>query len=260
MYDPINPYASPTAPLDPVAVQWLGTPSPSLRRVANGLGLIFTANLITLAEVLGGIAFLLLVRVDPATLETFSALTSAASLAALVLGIVGCLFCLATPAESGARGLIYTSVGATLLALLIHFAVWLRAMPPATGTLESILNVVAIITFLLFLSSLAKFIGRWDLSKRAVSILIWGILATVAFIVGMVMFVATVGLAVLEALATHQPWAQAQFQAAIQRAGGNTVMAGLLIFTSILVMFVVYIIYLILLFRSRTAILSGGRG
>jgi hypothetical protein len=55
MYDPINPYASPmTTEMNPVAVQWLGTPSASLTKVAKGLGLIYSGICLGLLSGIGG--------------------------------------------------------------------------------------------------------------------------------------------------------------------------------------------------------------
>src|SRR5207245_3437751 len=55
MYDPSNPYASPMASaMDPIAIQWLGTPSPSLRKVANGLGMIYAGICLDILSAVGG--------------------------------------------------------------------------------------------------------------------------------------------------------------------------------------------------------------
>src|SRR5271165_4649105 len=55
MYDPTNPYASPTSTeMNPVAVQWLGAPSPSLQKVATGLALVYAGVLAILLAIVGG--------------------------------------------------------------------------------------------------------------------------------------------------------------------------------------------------------------
>lgn len=246
--------------MDPVAAQWLGTPSPSLQRVANGLGMIFAANMISLIAGLTAMVFFILNPTDLATNRVVLNVCSIASLVALVMSVLGNVFCLATPAESEARGMIYTSVGATLLALLLHFGVHFKSIPAGASSVEGLLNIVAAITFLLFLNRLGKFICRYDLAKRATSILLWSVLATVALLVGFVLFISSVGLAIFEALANHQANAEAQFQAAIQRAGGGALLAIAFIFGSLLIMLITYIVYLILLNRTRAAILSGVRG
>jgi len=155
--------------------------------------------------------------------------------------------------------MIVMSVGATLFALLLHFGIYLKSLPSGANSLEGLLNIVAAVTFLLFLNRLGKFIGRYDLAKRATSILLWSILSFAALFVGVILFVSSVGLAVFEALAAGQGNAQAQFQAAIQRAGGSALLAIAFIFGSMLIMFITYIVYLMLLNRTRAAILSGGR-
>src|SRR5438045_3198868 len=83
MYDSSNPYASPTsADIHPVAAQWMGTPSPSLQRVANGLGMIFAGNILILVAVIGGIGMAAALARDAATLAMIDNLVSIAALVA----------------------------------------------------------------------------------------------------------------------------------------------------------------------------------
>src|SRR5438046_2538450 len=103
MYDSNNPYASPGAEMHPVAAQWLGTPSPSLRRVANGLGLIFAGNILSMTALFGLISGGAAFAGDAATWAAIANVLSIAMLVSFGLNVAGSLFCLATPAESGAQ-------------------------------------------------------------------------------------------------------------------------------------------------------------
>ena len=86
-----------------------------------------------------------------------------------VMEIVGPLFCLATPQETGAAGYIYVSVAALIGSLALQGAALLQALekipalPPALGIVQPILGVLSGLTFMLFLQRLNTFIGRPDL-------------------------------------------------------------------------------------------------
>ncbi len=174
MQDTRNPYASPMATeMSPVAAQWLQSPSTSLTKVANGLGLIYMGIVVILFAIIGGILSLFLLARTPAMAATILAFIGLAVLAGVVLNIVGSVFCLATPEETGAAGMIYASVGAMGLGLLITVSSWLVALPPTMYLVQMVLNLAAGVTFLLFLRKLAQFIGRADFAAKAKSVLIW---------------------------------------------------------------------------------------
>jgi hypothetical protein len=261
MYDPSNPYASPTATeTHPVAVQWLGTPSPSLQRVANGLGMIFAGNMLMLVAVVGGICVGIAFAQDVATLAMIDRVISIAALVAFGLNVAGSLFCLATPSESGAKGMIFASVGATLFGLFIQIGSSLGAVRDRHPVLINLLSIVAGITFLIFLRLLSRFIGRYDLGRRAMSILIWSIISTFAMIAGMIMMVAALGWALLRGLAEGQAQAEAQLKVVLQAGAGGALLGMLLILIAVIIALVNYVRYILLLAQARTAILTGLRG
>jgi hypothetical protein len=261
MYDPSNPYASPVSTeMHPVAAQWLGTPSPSLQRVANGLGMVFAGNILLLVIVVGvfgiGIAF----AQDVATLAMVDRVVLIAARVALGLTVAGGLFCLATPSESGAKGMIVVSVGATLFGLFIQLCFWLGAIGDSHPLLINLLSIVAGITFLIFLRLLSRFIGRYDLGRRAISILVWSIISTSAFVGGTIMMVAALGWALLKGLAEGQAQAEAQLKAVLQTGAGGALLGTLFILIAVIIALVTYVRYVLLLAQARTAILTGGRG
>jgi hypothetical protein len=181
---------------------------------------------------------------------------------ALALHIAGGLFCLATPRASGAQEMIYVSVGATLAGLLIRVGVSFNAIDDFAQVLEGILKVIAGITFLIFLRQLAKFVARLDLGRRAMSILVWTVVSVGGLAGGIAVMIASIGLPVLQAVATARQnpqaraQAEAQLHAALQAAAGAALLGSLLILIAVVVMLVTFIRYLILLANMRTAILA----
>jgi hypothetical protein len=261
MYDPSNPYASPvTTEMHPVAAQWLGTPSPSLQRVANGLGMIFAGNILLLVIVVGVIGVGIAFAQDVATLAMVDRVISIAALVALGLNVAGSLFCLATPSESGAKGMIVVSVLATLFGLFIQLSFWLGVIHDNHPVFINLLNIVAGTAFLVFLQILSRFIGRYDLGRRAISILVWSVLSTGAFLGGTIMMVAALGWALLKGLAEGQAQAEAQLKAVLQAGAGGALLGTLLILIALIIAVVTYVRYVLLLAQARTAILTGGHG
>jgi hypothetical protein len=250
MYDPTNPYASPLATdVNPVAVQWLGTPSPSLQRVATGLALVYASVLVILLAIVGGGliggvigAMARNPNAVPHAIDQHRALFIAIFLVGMtgrVLNLVGSLFCLATPPESRAQGLILISVAATIAAIAVQLGIVFRLVSEDLNPVQLILIVIAGLTFVLFLQRTALFIGRSDLAGRAKSIFIW-------FGIVLIMIVAIFGLALNGA----------------PRPGGDEVfvIVGLLSIASLITGLVTVARYANLLAVIRKAILSGGRG
>jgi hypothetical protein len=186
MYDPSNPYASPMATeMNPVAVDWLGTPSASLYKVANGLGLIYYGVIVMAIAIGGGTIIGAILGAtspnpDPNVIARRIADQHAlflgimlVSIGGRLLGITGSLFCLATPAETGAQGFIFTSVATMGGGVGVQLAVWLGFVSPRLELLQHIFYIVSGATFLLFLRRLAQFTGRDDLAEKAKSVLMW---------------------------------------------------------------------------------------
>ena len=108
MYDPTNPYASPmSTEMNPVAVQWLGTPSLSLLKVARGLGLIYSGICLALLSVIGGSVVVFVVGAatrSPEAVAMVGILMMIGLIVAWIMNIVGTLLCTATPEESAPKG------------------------------------------------------------------------------------------------------------------------------------------------------------
>ena len=182
MQDPINPYAAPAAvEMHPKAAEWLGTPSPSLGRVANGLGLIRSGGILAIAAVallvggnIAGQQRLITFDVFKMLLIVFFGMVIIGG----ILNLVGKVLCLSTPQETGAQGWIYTSVGTEVISLGIQLTSLFVPLPPTAVQLQGLLNIVAAVTFILFLRRLGLFIGRTELAQRAV---MWLVLGAVMF-------------------------------------------------------------------------------
>ncbi|MEX2139766.1 MAG: hypothetical protein WD894_10930 [Pirellulales bacterium] len=146
------------------------------------------------------------------------------------LGLIGTFMCLATPQETGAKGLITTSVVLMVIALVMTIAnVAVENM--ALAGLANILSVAGGIAFILFLKKLAEFIGAIHLARRAQSILI-------ALVVGVGLLIVSLGIAVT--------------------GGGAAIIAGLVIFVLMIGGLVVFVMYANLINNLRKAIQSGG--
>jgi hypothetical protein len=185
MYDPANPYASPVAPITPAATEWLGAQSASLRRVATGLGLIYTGIVLVLVAIVVLIGMIVL-RIRPPTAIWVSRGAGVLSLIGAMFNVIGVLFCLATPPETRARGLIFTSVGAMLVTMLFAFFNFLQQvrlvapLPTALNVASPLLAVVSVVSFLWFLRRLNQFVGRPDLARRAIVVIVY-----VCFVIAM---------------------------------------------------------------------------
>jgi hypothetical protein len=255
MQNQTNPYASPMAmDMSPVAVQWLQTPSTSLTKVANGLGLIYTGICVTLLSAIGGPILMIVDGRSLGAVGLMLMLIGLGVIAGLVLNIVGSIFCLSTPPETGAQGLIYTSVGAMGLGLLITVGSWIALLtqtpfPQGLSGLQQLLNLVAGITFMLFLRKLALFIGRMDLAGKAKSILIWCCICIGLFIASLVLMIGSAGAAFLQG-----------GERAVENAGTGFGIGGMLALAAVIIGLITFVRYANLLTYMKKAILSGGRG
>jgi hypothetical protein len=250
MYDPSNPYASPmSTDMNPVAVQWLGTPSPSIQKVATGLGLVYAGVLVILLAIVGGGVVGAIIGAaagDPNAVPRAIAEHRAVfigiflvGLSGRVLNLVGSLFCLATPPESRAQGLISVSVAATIAAIAVQIGVFFRIVSESVQPVHIILIVISGLTFVLFLRRTAQFIGRVDLAERAKSILIW-------FGVVLLLVVVIFGLSLQ---GTVRP-----------RGDGILAIVGLMSIVGLITGLITVARYAKLLSGIRQAILTGGRG
>jgi hypothetical protein len=259
MQDTRNPYASPMATeMSAVAAQWLQSPSTSLTKVANGLGLIYAGIVVVLLSAIGGpilVAVIAAATHSAGLVMILGVLLVVGVLAGVVLNIVGNIFCLATPEETGAQGLIYASVGAMGLGLLISLASLVVTLPQGISLLQMLLNLVAGITFMLFLHRLALFIGRQDLAAKAKSILTWCIICAALFVAAMVIMIGSLGMAFFQAANGG-----AMNRADVANVGAGAGLGGLLMVVVLIVGLITFVRYANLLTYMRKAILSGGRG
>ncbi len=125
-----------------------------------------------------------------------------AVLVGYVMIIVGTVQCLATPEETGARGMIVASVIMTVMAFVLGVAgAFMRDENEVVEMVSNLLSLGSTITFLLFLKRLAEFIGAASLAARAKTLLIlMGTTFGLGLLLGVVAYMAA-PLAVLIGLA-----------------------------------------------------------
>jgi hypothetical protein len=230
MQDDFNPYAAPaTSTMHPRAAEWLGSADPSLQKVAKGLGLIYNGIItMLLAVIVGGLLmFIMGVAAGGGGAILVLVVAGLAALAGMIMVLVGTLMCLATPEQTGAKGLIYSSVILSVVGFCLSLIGQFVANTPISA-LGTIASITANILFLLFLKKLSEFIGAIDLAERAKLLLI---------LMGV-----TVGFQVVAALGLFI----------------ELPMLGLLGFVVLIVGLVSFFLYLGLLDRLRKAIESGG--
>jgi len=230
--------------MHPRAAEWLGTPNASLRKVASGLGLIRIGLILTIFSVLVsffGILMIGLVGAGAKALGTTALLFIGMVLVAQILNLIGSILCLSTPAATQARGWIVASLVAEVLSMIISLTTLTGQQFEESQRVQQLLGIVAYVTFILFLRRLGVFIGRTDLVRRAINLLIlWAVLIGL----GLVLIAGTV----------------LSLQGNGQFVGRSAGMAGIVLFAGVS-MFVVEIValvkYLGLLADMKSAILTG---
>jgi hypothetical protein len=231
MADDFNPYAAPTTiTMHPRAAEWLrSTSDPSLLKVANGLGMMYTGIIaLILSIILGMLVVLILTAVaGGAGLVIGGILVGLALLAAVIMMIVGKFMCLSTPEETGAKNLILASIVLDVVAFIISLTGFFTESA-ALGPLGNLVTFAAQVTFLLFLRQLSEFIGAVQLVERA------RLLLTLLGVTIAVNFLGFIGAFVVIPL------------------------LGLLLLVGAVISIVSFFLYLGLLDRLRKAIQSGG--
>jgi hypothetical protein len=176
-----NPYASPKSG----GQAWVMSRSPELRLIATGLTLVLIGLALSLLSMLVGMTLGL------------GILVAALGVGSRVCTIVGQVMCLLVPQETGAKPLIIASVALMLAAAVVagimplfsfeslQTLLWLAA-------LSMLLPLASLVCFVLFLRTLAEYVGRQDVAEDCSVLLI---LLAVMIGVGILMFV--VGLASL---------------------------------------------------------------
>jgi len=181
MQDSFNPYAAPTTlEMHPAASEWLGTPNESLRKVASGLGLIRNGLILLILGVLlyvVGMAFVVFGGAGRDALQLLTVLFEGMVFVGQIMNLLGSIRCLSTPPETRARGWIVASVVAEVLSMILGMDQLVGAKSEAAQSAQQLVGIVAFVTFILFLRQLGLFIGRTDLARRAINLLIlWGVL------------------------------------------------------------------------------------
>jgi hypothetical protein len=141
--------------------------------VAQGLGLIYNGTITIILAVLIGLILTLVASfaAGGGGAIMMMVIMALVLLAAFIMVIVGTLMCLATPEETGAKGLIVASVAlyAVGVCLSLVGAFTNSELAQSAGGLASLGGNI---TFLLFLKQLAQFIGAVQLVERAKLLLI----------------------------------------------------------------------------------------
>lgn len=196
MLDTSNPFASPLAEVTVAERGVMGEHPEALCKVRTGLSLVYygicgillSVLLLVIVSVLrvpGGMAGM-------GPMQIAMVLFAIAIMLFMLMMLIGEAFCIAVPAESGAKGL---AVAAFLLAILpflsgIAGVVIGRSGNPALGqmisNIGSLVQPLSLLCFVLFLRQTAIFIGRRDVAGRAVRTLAVGVLATLLTIGGAV--------------------------------------------------------------------------
>jgi len=250
MQEEFNPYAAPASTaMHPRAAEWLrSTDDPSLQKVAQGLGLIYLSIVILVGSVIlmFVLGLVLTAAEGPAAprgalggVPIVVVLGGLAMIVGYLLSLVGSFMCLATPAETGAKGLITASVVLMVLSLVLNIANFF-ARSRGTEGLTNLFSVIGGICFIIFLRRLALFIGATHLAERARNILI-ALVAGVAIIILMVILAIAGGL-----------------NAARGGGGGLVAIAFFLGVVLVIGGLVVFVMYANLINNLRKAIQSGG--
>ena len=181
MFDPANPYAS---PLTPVALPAAPVrPRDAIARVATGLGFIFVGTALMAAGTMV-LPALVLLHARPDVGWRALGWVDVLWLVGGLLNLVGGLFCLLAPRETGARGLIFTSASAGLIVTLMFFIDMLERLqlvaplPRGVNVATRLLIGVTAVTFTLFLWRLNRFIGRRQIARCSAIAAVYFLTAT----------------------------------------------------------------------------------
>ncbi len=183
MSEPFNPFAAPET-RDLVQDQAVGDYQ-QLAGVERGLRLIYF-----------GICGVFLSAMATGVLAIASRdlmiIGAAGVLISWLMLIIGPFFCLSAPADSGAKWLIGASILFQLTGFLLSIALRTGAdVPLALQLLSQLSGVTGGVLFILFLMKIAKYIGREDLRRRGINVLIGSV---VLFVIAMfALYSATTG-------------------------------------------------------------------
>jgi hypothetical protein len=177
MADPLNPQTSllTKTTLAP-GVQWAQSNSPSLKKTRLGLSLITITIVICVIGILafsfGSALFMVTKYYESNGIKvTISVLYI---LIDSLLFVVGPYFCLAVPAESGAKGFLAWSIVLSLISIIssIVYIIAPTAFPPIVFYVIGICPFIGFLLFLVFIKKLSEYIGRNDLAARSKTVLV----------------------------------------------------------------------------------------
>src|SRR5690606_5821280 len=99
---------------------------------------------------------------------------------AYLMVVIGPFFCLAVPVETGARKLVVGSIVMHVSAIAASVASFARIeMQIVAPLIGNVCSVLSAALFVLFMRTLALYIGRTDLGTRATRLLLLGMLQLV---------------------------------------------------------------------------------
>lgn len=179
-----NPFA---APQSQSAVIWTGNVNfEALRTTGNGLRLIYLSLLLLVLLVLVVFGFSYFANLAPGPGPSGLAVllvTGIGMLLISLMSLIGGAMCLTVPRESGGKGFVIASVAIHGLNLLLLFGGGFFGFATTESLIMSLVNAVSVVLFLLFLRSLASFIDRSDLRRRASRMLTFTCVYGVALII-----------------------------------------------------------------------------
>ena len=206
MDDSTNPFESPqtTSSMAAADEQLLVELSPALRRTGNGLALYYWAIIVMiLCGVLFGFGTVSAAAGGSQAVQKSMQNSSGLLFVALwgitaggIMALLGRLLCLFVPAESGARPLIAVSVAIEVFGTICAVAdrVAPGQIPQRLTSVLGLVNIVGTLLFILFMRKLAEFVGRPDLARRAMNVVILSLVLCgvfiLAFVAGPTFFVA----------------------------------------------------------------------
>lgn len=197
MDDKPNPYASPQSDFAAAGEAWMRDQTGQLRLVYIGLSLSYWGIILTLLGVMIAIgSAFLAASAGPAV--ALALMIGGAGMAVIgsLLSFVGPFFCLAVPAESGAKGFIIASVALQLVNFIVSPIAAFVEVPAMYELVSNLAGplaaLAALFAFILFMRRLAAFIGQPQLLARADRVLVGAGLIIVSWIITVVA-VAAVG-------------------------------------------------------------------
>lgn len=185
MSDEANPFASPqSAAVERPEIVWANEQPDALRKVKLGLTLVYIGICGILLACIG-LPILMFSFDGPDNIVPLTFVMVGAILLLSLLMFIGEVFCLAVPAESGAKTLIYAAVGLQGLGFLCSLLVAVIPDTMVTAVISVVSNlggIASLICFILFLRRVALYIERPDIAARAVRSLIVGAVSVGLFI------------------------------------------------------------------------------